>query len=222
MAHGDPPPGTDRFRAVSRAAPSGPAGPRRFPRGTGQPVPPSLSSRRRRHRLRRILWGVLGTLILVLLAIRYVTREAFIRGPILHRVLGPRYENNLRIGTIRVGLFPPRIRMFNVELIDRRPGPDEPVVVASLGKMALDFRLLPSNTLMVDRVELRGLELEVRRNERGGVNLLRALADMQEGRVPSPIRYEALTGTEASGRRILVGFWDGTALVYDLAGMLKQ
>lgn len=137
----------------------------------------------------------------------YVTREAFIRGPVLHRLLGPNYERNLEIGQIRVDAFPPSIQLFNTQLLDARPGKLEPVVVADIGKLVIDFRLLPPNTLQIDRVEARGVDARIVRNRMGVVNLLRVIEDMQEGQKPAPINYEMLAGNETSSRAVYLDRW---------------
>jgi len=154
-----------------------------------------------------LLWAFLCLVVVILVGLHYVTRDTFIRGPVLHRLLGPNYERNLEIGRIQIGVFPPEIQAFNIQLVDTRPGPGEPSIVAELGQMTFEFRPLPWNTLFIDRVEVRGLEMHMIRDRRGTVNLLRALYDMQEGRIPPPIQYETLAGQPTSDRTVLLDRW---------------
>jgi len=174
------------------------------------------------HKSQRLAWRILrwvAAAVIVLLVLAAagwftVTREAFLRGPLLGRLLGPRYGEFIQFEHIQAGIFPPSISLFDIQLTDHRAGPGEPPVVARLGKLVLTWRWIPPKTLHVDRVEARGLRLDLSRGANGQWNLARALADLRESRPPQPIRLDAFADADdggASGRQereVLLHFWD--------------
>lgn len=158
--------------------------------------------------IRRTFWTFLTICLLGLLGLRLLTREMFIRGPVLRSMLGPDYSNHLEIGEIRVGLFPPTLRVYDLRLLDLRPSPGEPREVGRLGKVVVHLRWIPQRRLHMDHVEARGLVLHLARNARGEINFLRAWSDMQSGKIPPPIRLEWREPETIPEWKVFVGSWD--------------
>lgn len=157
---------------------------------------------------RRAFWTLLTISLLGLLGLRLLTREVFLRGPVLRSILGPEYANHLEIGEIRLGLFPPTLRVYDVRLMDRRPSPGEAEEVGRLGKLVVHWRWIPLRRLYVDHIEARGLVLHLARDRRGEINALRAWSDMQTGKIPPPIRLEWREPETIPEWKVFVGGWN--------------
>jgi hypothetical protein len=169
---------------------------------------PSRPGRRRWKWIRRAFWTLLTLSLLGLLGLRLLTREVFLRGPVLRSILGPEYAGQLELGEIRVGLFPPTLRAYDMRLLDSRPGPGEPQEVGRLGKLVMHLRWIPWRRLHVDHFEARGLVLHLARNQRGEINVLRAWGDMQSGKIPPPIRLEWREPETIPEWKVFIGDWD--------------
>jgi len=129
----------------------------------------------------------------------YIQTESFWRQHGLPYVLGPRYDETLKIDSLEFGLFPPMLDLLGVRLNDVIPeaSGSPPVISVDRVHAALSMSSV-SGKVEVTSLETAGLVINIRKDTKDRNTLTESLAAMSRGK-----RVATNTRPPAPGERVL-------------------